>query len=68
MISTTAYTKSSHSGMGSCVEVRLLEDGTVGIRDSKNISKPPHIFTPSEWTAFVAGVRDGEFDLPADCR
>ncbi|KAA9159471.1 DUF397 domain-containing protein [Amycolatopsis acidicola] len=22
------------------------------------------IFTPSEWDAFVAGVRDGEFDLP----
>ncbi|HVV09861.1 DUF397 domain-containing protein [Amycolatopsis sp.] len=23
------------------------------------------IFTPSEWDAFVAGVRDGEFDPPA---
>jgi len=22
------------------------------------------IFTPSEWDAFVAGIRDGEFDLP----
>ena len=22
------------------------------------------IFTPSEWDAFVAGARDGEFDLP----
>ncbi|GAA4658161.1 MULTISPECIES: DUF397 domain-containing protein [Amycolatopsis] len=24
------------------------------------------VFTPSEWDAFVAGVRDGEFDLPAN--
>lgn len=24
------------------------------------------IFTPGEWAAFVAGVRDGEFDLPED--
>ena len=23
------------------------------------------VFTPSEWDAFVAGARDGEFDLPA---
>ncbi|HKS48228.1 MAG TPA: DUF397 domain-containing protein [Amycolatopsis sp.] len=22
------------------------------------------IFTPSEWDAFVAGARDGEFDIP----
>ncbi|NKQ54747.1 DUF397 domain-containing protein [Amycolatopsis sp. K13G38] len=22
------------------------------------------VFTPSEWDAFVAGARDGEFDLP----
>ncbi|WAL64342.1 DUF397 domain-containing protein [Amycolatopsis cynarae] len=24
------------------------------------------VFTPSEWSAFVAGARDGEFDLPVD--
>ncbi|OLZ58951.1 DUF397 domain-containing protein [Amycolatopsis sp. WAC 04169] len=23
------------------------------------------VFTPTEWDAFVKGVRDGEFDLPA---
>ena len=65
MISTTAYTKSTHSGVGSCVEVRLLDDGTIGVRDSKDISKSPHVFTAHEWEAFIAGVRDGEFDLPS---
>lgn len=64
MISTTAYTKSRHSGMNGCVEVCLLPDGRVGVRDSKDVTKPPHVFTASEWEAFLAGVRDGEFDLP----
>ncbi len=66
MIAAHDYTKSTFSGNGGCVEVRLLADGTVGLRDSKNVSKPPHVFTPVEWTAFVAGVRAGEFDLPTD--
>ena len=65
MISTTGYVKSTYSGASGCVEVRLLEDGTVGLRDSKDRSKEPHLFTAQEWTAFLAGVRDGEFDLPA---
>ena len=64
MISTEAYTKSSHSGVGSCVEVHLLANGTIGVRDSKDLSQLPLVFTPPEWTAFLAGVRDGEFDLP----
>jgi hypothetical protein len=24
------------------------------------------VFTPSEWDAFVLGVKDGEFDLPEE--
>ena len=63
MISTTGYRKSSFSSSGGCVEVRLLEDGTIGLRDSKDVSKPAHHFTPVEWRAFLAGVRNGEFDL-----
>jgi hypothetical protein len=66
LISTDAYTKSTFSGGGGCVEVRLLPDGTVGVRDSKDASKQPHLFTQREWHAFVAGVRAGEFDLPTE--
>ena len=65
MISTQTYTKSSHSGMSGCVEVRLLSDGTIGIRDSKDVAQQALVFTQLEWRAFLAGVRDGEFDLPA---
>jgi hypothetical protein len=65
VISTDRYTKSSFSGGAGCVEVRRLDDGRIGVRDSKDISKPPHVFTIREWQAFLAGVRAGEFDLPA---
>ena len=38
--------------------------GRIALRDSKDTSLPPHHFTPTEWNAFLAGVRGGEFDLP----
>ena len=64
MISEHDYTKSSFSGGGECVEVRLLDDGTVALRDSKDTTKPPHVFTANEWQAFRLGMLAGEFDLP----
>jgi hypothetical protein len=67
LISIDRYAKSSFSDVSSCVEVCLLADGRIGLRDSKDISKPPHLFTAHEWLAFLAGVRAGEFDLPAEC-
>jgi Domain of unknown function (DUF397) len=63
VISASAYTKSSYCGVGSCVEVRLLADGRIGVRDSKDVSRPDLVFTQPEWRAFLAGVHDGEFDL-----
>jgi hypothetical protein len=53
-----AFTKSSHSEAGNCVEV-----GHVHVRDSKDPTGPVLAFTPHEWQAFLARVRDGEFDL-----
>jgi len=66
LISSDAYKKSTFSGGGGCVEVRMLADGTIGLRDSKDTSKPPHLFTRHEWHAFISGVRAGEFDLPPE--
>jgi hypothetical protein len=57
------WRKSSQSGSGgACVEVAELADGGRAVRDSKNPSGPALRFTPAEWAAFTAGVRDGEFD------
>jgi hypothetical protein len=44
------------------VEVAHLADGDVAIRDSKNADRPAHVFDRSEWSAFVTGVKNGEFD------
>ncbi len=52
------------SGGDNCVEVGFADDGTVGVRDTKQHGQGPVLeFTPSEWSAFVGGVRQGEFDL-----
>ncbi|GAA4514917.1 DUF397 domain-containing protein [Nonomuraea sp. NPDC049486] len=63
---TAAWQKSTFcNGASSCVEVAPLADGNVALRDSKVQDGPVLVFTPSEWAAFTAGVRDGEFDLEA---
>lgn len=57
------WRKSSYSGTsGNCIEVAELTDGARAVRDSKDPNGPALVFTPAEWAAFTAGVRDGEFD------
>ncbi|MEV5412453.1 DUF397 domain-containing protein [Thermopolyspora sp. NPDC052614] len=55
------WAKSSRSTNGNCVEVARLQSGHVGIRDSKNQNGPVLIFPQGEWTAFIGGVKSGEF-------
>jgi hypothetical protein len=60
-----AWVKSSYSngsGGGSCVEVGELE-AQRAVRDSKDPAGPMHVFDSASWSAFVAGVKRGEFDL-----
>ncbi|WP_330249541.1 DUF397 domain-containing protein [Nocardia sp. NBC_00565] len=64
-LSGASWFKSSRSANAdACVEVAHLDEGMVGVRDSKNPSGPALVFTPGEWDAFTAGVNDGEFDRP----
>jgi hypothetical protein len=60
-LSSAVWRKSTFSGANGCVEVAVL-DNSVAVRDSKDPSGPMLLFTPLEWRAFLAGVRDGEFD------
>jgi hypothetical protein len=64
-VSGARWTKSTRSQNGqSCVEWSLdHKPGQISVRDSKDPNGPALNFTPAEWEAFVAGVRDGEFDL-----
>ncbi len=44
-----------------CVEVAKIE-GKIAIRDSKNTSGGLFLFTQDEWSAFIKGVKNGEFE------
>jgi Domain of unknown function (DUF397) len=57
------FTVSSFCSMGGCVEVGRSADGTVLVRDTKDRAQQALAFTDEEWTAFVAGVKAGEFDF-----
>jgi Domain of unknown function (DUF397) len=57
------WVKSSYSfSNGNCVEVANLPGTQVGVRHSKHTEGLVLRFTPDEWQAFLAGVRNGEFD------
>ncbi|WP_327047016.1 DUF397 domain-containing protein [Microbispora sp. NBC_01189] len=63
-LSDAEFRKSSFSGGGNnCVEVATGLPGTIAIRDSKDRSGPVLAFTPGEWSAFIAGVKSGEFEV-----
>ena len=47
---------------GSCVQVAELGDGAIAMRNSRHPSGPALIYTRAEIVAFLAGVKNGEFD------
>jgi Domain of unknown function (DUF397) len=57
-----AFHISSFSGGGDCVAVARLSTGDYLVRHSQRHGS--HIvFTPTEWKAFVSGVKNAEFDF-----
>ena len=57
------WRKSTKSSFGACVEVRITDDA-VAVRNSRDRGGPVLRFTAAEWTAFLAGAAEHEFDLP----
>lgn len=57
-------TSSASSGGTNCVQIAFLDQGIVALRDSKNIKKAPHLFSDSEYDAFVCGIQNGELRRP----
>ena len=55
------WRKSTRCDSASCVEVAIGSE-RVAVRDSKDRNGPTLMFSPAEWSAFVAGVRAGDFD------
>jgi hypothetical protein len=54
------WRKSSYSGTngGACVEVARNLPGVVAVRDSKDPDGPALVFTPADWAAFTALLKD----------
>lgn len=44
-----------------CVAVRMGD--TIDLRDTKNPYGPTISYTQDEWSAFILGVKNGEFDV-----
>ena len=64
-LSRATWFKSSLSGgQHNCVEVAFLDGARVAVRNSKHPDSGTAVFLPSEWQAFIGGVKLGEFDQP----
>jgi hypothetical protein len=64
-IGGVTWRKASYSTTngGGCVEVAQFPASAVGVRDSKN-PDDGHLLVPAhEWSAFIQGLKRGEFDL-----
>jgi hypothetical protein len=63
MIRDGVFRKAGGSGDHGCVEVGADQAG-VHVRDSKRRDDGTLNVSDQDWRSFIAGVKDGEFDLP----
>lgn len=62
-LGSVVWRKSSVSNpTGECVEFAVLDSGDVAVRNSRDPQGPALVYTPAEISAFVDGVKKGEFD------
>ncbi|MBT8227756.1 MAG: DUF397 domain-containing protein [Dactylosporangium sp.] len=58
-----AWQKSKRSNpSGNCVEMAPLPNGGIAVRNSRDPNGPALVYTLDEMSAFIGGVRDGDFD------
>jgi hypothetical protein len=59
-----AWRKASQSNGsgGACVEIAAFQDGTIGVRDSKDPGGPNLVLSRPAWTAFLTDTKAGLLD------
>jgi hypothetical protein len=60
---TNSFKTSSYCASSGCVGVLRLDDGRILVTNTNSKQRQLLAFTPEEWTAFVSGVKDDQFDL-----
>ncbi|GAA2170149.1 MULTISPECIES: DUF397 domain-containing protein [Glycomyces] len=61
---TARWERTTHEdGTPAALEIGYADNGLVALRMAEDPDGDILIYTPSEWEAFVEGVRDGEFDI-----
>ncbi|MFD7982084.1 DUF397 domain-containing protein [Kitasatospora indigofera] len=61
-IAALGWYKSSYSAQANdCVETGRIVAGGMAVRDSKDHGGPALLFPAEAWSAFVAGIKAGEF-------
>jgi len=61
---TARWERTTHEdGTPAALEIGYADNGLVALRMAEEPEGDILIYTPSEWEAFVDGVRDGEFDI-----
>jgi uncharacterized protein DUF397 len=64
-LATKIAYKVAHCYGGNCVQVGLSVEGLVHVADTKDGGVGSLAFSTEEWTAFVADVKAGAFDVAA---
>lgn len=55
---------SSYSAEGNtCVQARVHADGSIDVRNKQNPDAGTATFTGADWSAFLADVKSGAYDL-----
>ncbi|TDC32141.1 DUF397 domain-containing protein [Micromonospora sp. 15K316] len=57
------WRKSTRSQTSNCVEVAPVGAAAIALRDSKDPQGPVLLFNRAGWLGFIAGAKEGQFDL-----
>ncbi|RBQ16961.1 DUF397 domain-containing protein [Spongiactinospora rosea] len=53
----------SQGTSANCVEVARNLPGVIAVRDSKDPDGPKLAFSPSAWSRFITGLKNGDYDI-----